>query len=325
MSKPRKALLIINPISGGIDKEGLPDRVKSRLRHAGLLIDHEYTTHGGHAAQLAFMAIERGYDSVLVAGGDGTVNEVARALRDSSVALGIIPCGSGNGLARHCGMPPDIDRALDIIATRHIINADYGTANGFPFFCTFGMGFDAAVSERFASSGKRGPISYVRSAVEEYISYHPDTYRISAGNSSTEFSAFLVTVANASQYGNNALIAPQASIKDGLLDITVFHDGLPPLMAFAGVELFTGRIDKNILVNTMKVERAVIDKTGSTVHLDGEPMEMPGQISIECRKGALRLYTKPEKRPFRPIITPLWYALRDSFLFLSRPFRRSVR
>lgn len=317
-----RALLIINPISGTGDKESLPGRVKHRMLRAGIHVDAEFTRYSGHAAQLAFMAIERGYDSVFVAGGDGTVNEVARALRDSQVALGIIPCGSGNGLARHCGIPPDVDRALDILACRHIIKADYGTANGFPFFCTFGMGFDAAVSEKFQNAGKRGPLVYVKSAVSEFINYKADTYKITANGVTSEFKAFLVTVANASQYGNNAFIAPEASIKDGLLDITVFHNGAVPLMAFAGVEMFTGMLNKNVMIETLKVTSAVIEKTSSTVHLDGEPMEMPGEVRIGCHKGQLRIYTKPSKRPFRPIITPILYFLRDAVLFLGRPLRK---
>lgn len=321
--KAQRAMLIINPISGGVGKKRQLSHILRRLRNAGFHTDAYTTEYAGHAAELAFHAISLGYGSVFVAGGDGTVNEVARALRNSEIALGILPCGSGNGLARHIGMPPDIDKAIDVITKRHIEKCDSGIANGIPFFCTFGTGFDAAVSRKFAEFKRRGPISYVRSAMREFLKYEPDTYTLSANGQEISFRAFIVAVANASQYGNNAFIAPKASITDGLLDITIVHSGNPLELALFGINLFTGFIDKNVIIQSMRVREAVIFKTKSTVHLDGEPMEMPGDVKVKCEPGSLMLYTMPEKKKFRPLLTPIIYMMRDAALLISRPFRKA--
>lgn len=323
--KARKAMLIINPISGGVGKKRHLSRIIRRLRNAGFHTDAYTTEYAGHAAELAFRAFSLGYGSVFVAGDDGTVNEVAGALRNSEVALGILPCGSGNGLARHLGMPPDIDKAIDVIAKRHIEKCDSGIANGIPFFCTFGTGFDAAVSRKFAEFKRRGPISYVRSAMREFLTYEPDTYTLRANGQEISFRAFIVAVANASQYGNNAFIAPKASITDGLLDITIVHSGNPLELALFGINLFTGFLDSNsnMIIQSMRVKEAEIIKTKSTVHLDGEPMEMPGDVKVKCEPGSLMLYTLPEKKRFRPFLTPILYMMRDAALFISRPFRKA--
>lgn len=184
-------------------------------------MDTAYTTGHGDATRLTTDAASKGYRAVIAAGGDGTVNEIATALCGTSTALGIIPVGSGNGLARHLGLPLDVTEAIEVIAKDNIIDCDYGTANGRPFFCTFGVGFDAAVSEKFAHQKRRGKLSYIKSAISEYVSYNPQTYTISANGQILTQKAFIVACCNASQYGNNAYIAPTASITDGLLDITI--------------------------------------------------------------------------------------------------------
>lgn len=317
-----KALLIINPISGGKLKGDVARKVMQRLRHRGIYVDVKYTRYGGHASEIASQASTEDYSLVIVAGGDGTVNETAAALRGSGMPMAIIPCGSGNGLARHIGLAPDIDKALDVIEKEHIINCDCGEVNGKPFFCTFGMGFDAAVSHKFAASKHRGPINYVRSAVKEFFSYEPASYRLTINGETFEFKAFLITVANASQYGNNAFIAPYASIKDGLLDITIFHDGNPLQLATAGVELFSGRLERNVIVQQFSVAEATIETETKVAHIDGEPIDMETPVEVKCCPGVLRLYTAPEKKPFRPILSPIRYLFRDAGLGIKRIFKR---
>ena len=312
------SLLIINPISGTLSKEDLPDLARKLLRHHGFSLEVVNTTGPGDATRLASMAIRKGYHSVLVAGGDGTVNEVASALRNSRVILGIIPCGSGNGLARHCNISLNFVEALELITKRHIISADCGLVNGIPFFCTFGLGFDATVSESFAHEKKRGPLSYVKSVVKEYIKYKPDDYEIIANSTTFHQKAFVIAVCNASQYGNNALIAPQASIKDGQLDITIIHSGSPLTRPMVGVDLFTGNMSKNVLSQTLRVKHAVIHRSPGIAHIDGEPIQMPDEIRIDCLPGCLRIYTAPEKKPFRPFLTPLHYLLKEAHYLRRR-------
>lgn len=313
----KRTLLIINPISGTLPKDGLEERVRVRLAPAGFDVSTFETEHPGHGAEIAARAKADGYDAVIVAGGDGTVNEVASALRSGRTALGILPFGSGNGLARHIYGSIDVDHALDIIARAETSQCDYGTINDIPFFCTFGLGFDARVSREFAGMHTRGLATYIRSAVQEYLKYTPQEYEIYTGEGGVRVKAFIVAVCNASQYGNNAFIAPGASIHDGLLDITVIHSGNPLTRAGAALELFTGRLDRNLLIQTLRVRSATIHHLPGPGHIDGDPRMMPETMRVKCHQGDLLMFTDPDKPPFRPFLTPM-ESLRDDSTYLVR-------
>lgn len=155
----RKAVFIINLKSGTSDKAAIPDIIASTLDRDKFDYEIAITQYAGHASEIAEKAKNNGVDVVVAVGGDGTVNEVARAIVHSNTALGIIPCGSGNGLARHLLIPINARKAIEIINTCEIRDLDYGIINNYPFFCTCGMGFDAFVSMKFAEAGKRGPIT----------------------------------------------------------------------------------------------------------------------------------------------------------------------
>lgn len=313
----KRVLLIINPISGTLPKEGLTERVCQHLEPKGFSVETVETEYAGHGAELARQAASDGYYAVLAAGGDGTVNEIASALRDTDTALGILPFGSGNGLARHIYGSIDVDHALDVIADDFVTGCDYGTANSRPFFCTFGLGFDANVSREFASMSRRGLLSYMKSTVQEWLKFTPNEYEISAGGESVKVKAFLVAVCNASQYGNNAYIAPQASIHDGQLDIIIIHAGNPLAQALVGVEMFTGRIDRNVLIQSFRVSEATIRHIPGPGHIDGEPCTMAETIEIKCHAGKLRMFNDPTKPPFKPFVT-LANSLRLDADFLLR-------
>lgn len=316
-------LLIINPISGTGNKRGLAEFVQRQLASAGITLDVVYTTGHGDATKFTLDAVDKGYAAVIAAGGDGTVNETARALCGKRTALGIIPSGSGNGLARHLGIPIDPRSAINIILKDNIVDCDYGTANGEPFFCTFGVGFDAAVSDKFAKQKRRGKLSYIRSAISEYVSYNPQVYTISANGQILTQKAFIVACCNASQYGNNAYIAPTASITDGLLDITIVHAGTPLDTAMVGVDLFTGYINRNTMIHTFRTPSAIIYRTGKgPAHLDGEPVSMEEIMTVKCHHNALRIFTPAGRSRFRPIITPIQSALNDLGSTIGRIFCR---
>ncbi len=315
----RRLMLIINPISGTHSKEGLAQEVTERLGTLGYAVDTQYTTCAGDATRLAKVAVQGRYDAVLAAGGDGTINETADALCGTGVPLGIIPSGSGNGLARHLGIPIDPRLALDVIEEEHIINCDHGEVNGRKFFCTFGVGFDAAVSHRFAHQHRRGKLSYIRSTIQEYVQYHPQTYTISSGGKVLTEKAFLVAVCNASQYGNNAYIAPEASITDGLLDITVVHAGNLVDSAVMGIDLMTGYINRNTMIRTFRAPSAVIYRNSEgPAHIDGEPVIMDDIMDVRCRQGDLRIFTPTSSSVFRPIVTPLRSLLLDIRIAIER-------
>ena len=323
MTQSRHVLLIINPAAGTASKQGLEKFVRTSLHNIGWTADVAYTKGHGDATQLAKGAVERNLDGVIIAGGDGTVNEAASALRSTQMPLGIIPMGSGNGLARHLGIPSDPRQALDIILQNHITDCDFGTVNARPFFCTFGVGFDAAVSEKFATQHRRGRMMYIKRVLSEYIKYKPEVYTISANGKILTEEAFLIAVCNASQYGNNAYIAPDASISDGLLDITIVHAGTPLDMAFVGTDLFTGAINSNMMIHSFRAPAAVIYRSGEgPAHLDGEPVILDDVMSVKCHAGALRLFTPLRQTAFRPIITPMENMIRDINSTLSRIFHR---
>lgn len=321
MQNERKLLLIINPISGTDNKEKIEPLVRKYLEPLGYKVRVDYTCAHGDATRLAHWAVDNGYFGVIAAGGDGTVNETAIALCDTDTALAIIPCGSGNGLARHLGIPIDIADSIKIISEGHILACDYGSVNRRPFFCTFGVGFDAAVSETFAKQRRRGKFSYLKSAISEYVNYNPQVYTISANGHILTEKAFLIACCNASQYGNNAYIAPEASITDGLLDITIIHAGSPLDTAFVGVDLFTGYINSNTLIHSFRAPAAVIYRSAEgPVHLDGEPITMGDVMSIKCHHESLKIFTPKNQVEFRPIITPIENIMRDISLSFNRIF-----
>lgn len=301
-----KALLIINPISGTQKKDGLDSYVRQRLEPLGWEIETAFTSCRGDATRLASQAVADGYDAVFAAGGDGTVNETAAALCDSTTALGIVPCGSGNGLARHAGIQVGIREGIDVILENNPVAADYMTINGRPCFCTFGVGFDAAVSEAFAKKKTRGKLSYIQSTFETYQKYEPELYTIEINGKVITEKAFLVAVCNASQYGNNAYIAPKASITDGLLDVTLVHAGNTFNTALVGVDLLTGFLEKNALIDTLRTSELIISrKKPGPAHIDGEPVTLGERIHILCHPGKLKLFMPVKQHEFTPIITPI--------------------
>lgn len=321
----RRLLTIINPISGTLPKDHVEESLKEKLSDKGFVIDTVFTERAGHGFELARKGVEAGYYGILAAGGDGTVNEIASAVRSSRTIMGILPFGSGNGLARHIYGSIDVEHSIDIIARDFPQDCDYGTVNGNPFFCTFGLGFDAKVSQQFSRLPTRGLGTYIKSAIQEYLSFSPTEYVIRSDSKEVKVKAFIVAVCNASQYGNNAYIAPHASIRDGLLDIIIIHEGNPLTRALAGVELFTGRLDRNLLIEAMRVRSAIIRHLPGPGHIDGDPVMTPETLNIECRKGDLRLFYDPDKPPFRPFLTPMESLRTDSSFVVRENARHAIK
>ncbi len=308
----RSALLIINPISGTRSKRGLEDFVRSRLDESGMTLEIYNTAGPGDALAMARKAADDGYPLVIAAGGDGTVNETASGLCTSRTALGIIPLGSGNGLARSLGIPQDVKAALDIIINGKTLCIDHGVADGHNFFCTFGVGFDARVSEEFSHQKRRGRVSYLKSVFREFLKYQPEAYAISAGGTVITEKAFLIAVCNASQYGNNAYIAPNAKLDDGLLDVIVVHSGNPLKNVSVGVDLLTGKLDRNTLIDTFRIPQVTITRLHEgPAHVDGDPITLGRNIDIECRPASLWVMAPEKETRFRPIITPISSAIND--------------
>ena len=216
-----KILFIINPKSGVQSKKNIPRMVEKCIDRNRYDLSVEYTSYAGHATEITASAVEKGFDVVVAVGGDGTINEVARALVHTKTSLGVIPCGSGNGFARHIGIPMDVKKAIDFINKAEHTKIDYGKLNDIPFFCACGVGFDALVSNDFAKGNTRGLASYVQKTLIDWVDYKPEVYDVVVDSVKKKYKAFLIACGNASQFGNNAFITPFASMRDGLLSVSV--------------------------------------------------------------------------------------------------------
>lgn len=319
----KRALLIINPISGTRKKEGVAHFVKSRLSSLGIMLEIKETRAGGDAFRFASEAVAQGFDMVITAGGDGTVNEAANALSFTDCTLGILPYGSGNGLARSVGIPLELQGALKLIEGGYTLVCDRGVVNNKPFYCTFGVGFDAAVSEKFASMKKRGRITYIRSAFREFLNYQSQPYAILIDNKLITEKALLIAVCNAPQYGNNAYIGPKAKLTDGLLDVTVVHADNPFNTLLMSMDMLTGMLDKNRGISTFRTPELTIARTTEgPVHLDGEPMHMGKKLSIKCEKSALKIFAPSRQVEFHPFISPIRAILDDMRYDVMDKFRK---
>ena len=296
----RNILFIINPKSGTDRKIYIRQSIGRHIDTKKYDYKIRYTEYAGHAEVIAREAATAGIDIVVAVGGDGTVNEVARALIHTNTALGIIPCGSGNGLARHLQLPIDPEGAIKMINAGIIKSLDYGTMNGLPFFCICGMGFDAFVSMKFAHSGKRGLISYIENTLRETLTYKPDTYTLRFDDTEVQQRAFVIACANASQYGNNAFIAPAASMSDGLMDITVLEP-FPPIEApQLALQLFNGTLTTNSRVKTFKAKKVRITRNGNDpVHVDGDPLTTAQEIEVEIHPQGINMVVNPSAPPRR--------------------------
>ena len=294
MSK-KKITFILNPISGTHNKNMIPEYIDEIISKDDFDYEIRSPEYAGHAAEIAHDCVEQQVDVVVAVGGDGTVNEVARSLTHSQTALGIIPCGSGNGLARHLCIPLDVKKALRIINHCQIESFDYGVINDLPFFCTCGMGFDAFISFKFAEAGKRGPITYVENVLKEGLKYKPETYEVEDETGAKRYKAFLIACANASQYGNNAYIAPHATMKDGMMDIVI----LEPFTAFDApqitFDLFSKTLEKNSKIKTFKSKSIHIHRTApGAIHYDGDPIMTGTDVDVHIEEQGIRIVTNPE-------------------------------
>lgn len=294
----RKVHAIINPISGVGSKRKIPKMIEQEFTDDKCELEISFTEYVGHASELTQKAVEDGVHTILAVGGDGTVNEVAQSMLHSDAILGIIPKGSGNGLARELHIPMDVKKALDVITKGNMTTIDSCTANGRVFFTTCGVGFDAAVSQKFANEKHRGSLTYLKSAIEEYLSYKPQEYELLIDDTIRAEKAFLVACANASQYGNNAFIAPNANIEDGKMDITILSPFTPLDIAPIAIQLFTKQLDRNSKIKTLKgKEVTIIRQKPGIMHLDGEPIEAEAEIHISVVPHSLRIFT-PIDIPF---------------------------
>ena len=297
MTEKKRIVFVVNPISGTQGKKAILKWIDERLDRS--LYDYSIvkTEYAGHATQIAANAVTEKVDVVVAIGGDGTINEIARSLVHTDTALGIIPCGSGNGLARHLRIPMEPKAAIDILNRGCELCIDYGKINNIPFFCTCGVGFDAFISLKFADSGKRGLLTYLENTLHESLTYQPETYEIENEEGTMKYKAWLIACGNASQYGNDAYIAPQASLTDGLMDVTIMEPFTVLDVPSLSFQLFNKTIDQNSRVKTMRAKKIKIHRVNDGVmHFDGDPLMAGKELEVEIIPAGLRVIAAEKKK-----------------------------
>lgn len=290
-SKKEKILFLINPISGTRKKDNIPDEILKLIDNTKYEVEIHITRFRGDATEIVPIKMAEGYNRFVAVGGDGTVNEVAKSLVDSEGILGIIPIGSGNGLARHLRIPLNLTKAMKLINEGKVDSIDYGRMNNEPFFCTCGVGFDAHIGNEFAKNKGRGFLTYIKVTIADFFKYKPKKYKIKIDKElKIKSRAFLITVANASQYGNNAYIAPTADIQDGKLDICILSPFRLHRAPGLGIRIFAKKVNKSSLMNTIQATEVVLKRNkAGVVHFDGEPSEMGKKIKIKIVPRGLKV------------------------------------
>jgi diacylglycerol kinase (ATP) len=289
-----RAALIINPISGhGAHGRRLAEHIvqaRATLAGCGVEVDIEATGAPGDGRRLAAAAVERDVSLVIAWGGDGTINEIASALVSTDIPLGIVPAGSGNGLARDLGLPADPVRALRIAAGTVERRIDAGSFNGELFFNVAGIGLDARIAERFAARGadRRGFGAYLRISARELSRYQPREYSVSYDDQRLVRRALMISVANSRQFGNGAQIAPRARLDDGALDLVMVEQQSLLRVAARIPALFRGTLTERPGIVMRKVRAAVISTPGELpFHVDGEPRLARDSVRVTTHPRAL--------------------------------------
>ena len=291
MIKDHKARFIFNPCSGHNARNPyLLEHTREFIADHQLNANVVLTERPRHATELAKRAIGEGCQLVVAIGGDGTLNEVASALVGTETALGLIPCGSGNGLGRHLGIPGPGKGAFRTLLNGEPRAIDTGSVNGIPFFNAMGIGFDAEISHRFNQLKRRGLAAYVRTTVAAYFSYRPQPCTIRNGEQTLTTPAFIVSIANSDQYGNDCFIAPGAQVDDGRLDMTIVKQvGLIGILPLA-VRLFTRSIGGSRSVQRLAGSHFVIERQAAgLIHTDGETHQTGAIVEVSVQPKSLRV------------------------------------
>ena len=313
MTEKKRIIFVVNPISGTQGKKAILKCIDERLDRSIYDYSIVKTEYAGHATQIAANAVREKVDVVVAIGGDGTINEIARSLVHTETALGIIPCGSGNGLARHLRIPMEPKAAIDVINRGYELCIDYGKINNILFFCTCGVGFDAFVSLKFADSGKRGLLTYLENTLHESLRYQPETYEIENEEGTVKYKAWLIACGNASQYGNDAYITPQASLTDGLMDVTIMEPFTVLDVPSLSFQLFNKTIDQNSRVKTMRAKKIKIHRANDGVmHFDGDPLMAGKELEVEIVPSGLRVIAA-EKKKEKPEVVNLLQVISNYF------------
>jgi diacylglycerol kinase (ATP) len=295
MSENKKVFFIINKFSGPGYRPDVEGKIIETCDKLDLECTIEFTRERGHATELAQQAVSQHFPVVFAVGGDGTVNEVAQGLVFSKSVMGILPKGSGNGLARHLNIPVNFLRSLQTIASKKTIAMDTILVNGKLSVNIAGIGFDGYVASLFGKDGKRGFIGYSKLVLREFNRFEEFPVKVEVDGSSLNRTAFILALANSSQFGNNVRVAPQASVCDSLIDVCLIRKA--PLLRTFGIarRMFDGSFDRSDFVEIIKAQKIHLEfEQAQAFHIDGEPMDPQQHFSVEMQAGSLHMLV-PDK------------------------------
>lgn len=287
-----KLLFIVNAISGGIDKHQTIQKIEKLLQKENVLYEIVITNDALSGLNAIEKAKIEKYSAIVAVGGDGTLQSVGAALMCSEIPLGIIPMGSGNGLARMLKCPFNVEAAIRKILNGKVQSIDVAKANDRVFLNVCGVGFDALISNRFAHSEKRGFFNYARLTIQSLSKYKSADYIVSLNGQKIFEKAFLVSICNGNQFGNNAYIAPEAQLNDGLLNLTLLKPfGILKAIPIA-VRLFSKKLTVSnqtiaLIANHFSLKRK--DGLAFHYHVDGEPMPPVTELSIKVLPSMLKV------------------------------------
>jgi diacylglycerol kinase (ATP) len=285
----KKVLFIINRFSGTGFQPQVEGRMIDVCRSHDTECTIEYTQSRGHATELAREAAASNFDFVVAVGGDGTVNEVAQGLIGTEIPMGIIPKGSGNGLARHLGIPISVPLSLARLFESNVVAMDTFSVNGKLSLNVSGIGFDGHIANLFGETVKRGLGGYVKLTVNEFFQFKEFEAQMQIGSETMKRHAFVMAIANSSQYGNNARIAPLASVCDGILHISILKK-VPPYRLDFVYSFFTGNIHQSDYCEVIEAKNLTITTSKSIAyHVDGEPTGVADRFEIKLQPGNLKM------------------------------------
>ncbi|MBB6236607.1 YegS/Rv2252/BmrU family lipid kinase [Pedobacter sp. AK013] len=283
-------LFIINPISGGRGKLRIPGFIDQYLDKEKFSPNFVFSEYVGHAGELADEAATKNFDVIVAAGGDGTINEVASKVLKHHKILGILPLGSGNGLARFLRISKNLRYALSLINNFKVDEIDTAEFNNKCFFNLAGMGFDAHLSAVFSKDKKRGLSGYVKLGFQEVFNYKPQTYQLNIDGTEYTRKAFAISIANSSQYGNDVYISPNASVKDGWLDVCIIKPFPIIKLPILGYVMLRGKAESSDMIEIIKGKNIKITREmAGAVHVDGEPLQMGTEIEAVVNPLSLRV------------------------------------
>ncbi len=282
-----KALFIVNPFSGVGRQKGIEKYLAKKLDNSKFDFSLVYTERPRHATELCEKAIKNDFNLIVAVGGDGTVNEVARALVGTNIPLGLIPSGSGNGLARHLKIPINPNKAIGILNKFNSKKIDTVEVNDRFFVSIAGVGFDAFVAKKFSGQKRRGFFKYAQIAISEYFRYQPKKFILTIDGEKLERKALFISIANSDQFGYNTSISPKAKIDDGLMDICIMKKIPMWKTIFLTPLLFSRKIDRSSYLEIIRARQVDILQKKKRINLDGESVKMSKSLHFKVKPKSL--------------------------------------